>query len=70
MSQLPCLTGDSGSLQSAARILGTPRILVLGHEGCGAVQAALEVSIMGRTIKRIFRSRERYPSKPMSPPIA
>jgi len=32
-----------GSIQYAAAQLGTPLFLVLGHEGCGAVHAALEV---------------------------
>jgi carbonic anhydrase len=32
----------AGSLQYAASHLATPLFVVLGHEGCGAVQAALE----------------------------
>ncbi len=32
----------AGSLQYAGAHLGTPLVVVLGHEGCGAVQAALE----------------------------
>jgi carbonic anhydrase len=31
----------AGSLQYAGSHLGTPLIVVLGHEGCGAIQAAL-----------------------------
>lgn len=30
-----------GSLEFAVEVLGVPLVLVLGHEGCGAVQAAL-----------------------------
>ena len=32
----------AGSLQYAGACLGTPLTVVLGHEGCGAVQAALD----------------------------
>ena len=32
----------AGSLQYAGAHLGTPLVVVLGHEGCGAVQAALD----------------------------
>jgi carbonic anhydrase len=33
----------AGSLQYAGRHLKTPLMVVLGHEGCGAIQAALQV---------------------------
>ena len=36
-----------GSLQYAAAHLRTPLFLVLGHEGCGAVQAALAMKLRG-----------------------
>jgi carbonic anhydrase len=36
-----------GTLQYAGTHLKTPLFLVLGHEGCGAVQAALEVKFRG-----------------------
>jgi carbonic anhydrase len=32
----------AGSLQYAGAHLGTPLVVILGHEGCGAVQAALD----------------------------
>jgi carbonic anhydrase len=37
-----------GSLQYAGAHLRTPLFVVLGHEGCGAVKAALEHKIAGR----------------------
>jgi len=37
----------AGTLQYAAVHLRTPLFLVLGHEGCGAVQAALEAKFRG-----------------------
>jgi carbonic anhydrase len=37
----------AGSLQYAAAHLHTPLLLVLGHEGCGAVSAALETKFQG-----------------------
>lgn len=37
----------TGTLQYAGTHLRTPLFLVLGHEGCGAVQAALEVKFRG-----------------------
>lgn len=37
----------AGSLQYAVAHLGTPLIVVLGHEGCGAVQAAMETKFQG-----------------------
>ena len=36
-----------GSFQYAGAHLGTPLFLVLGHEGCGAVSAALETKFRG-----------------------
>jgi carbonic anhydrase len=36
-----------GSIQYAGAVLGTPLFVVLGHEGCGAVHAALEVLHQG-----------------------
>ena len=36
-----------GTLQYAAVHLHTPLFVVLGHEGCGAVQAALAVKLQG-----------------------
>jgi carbonic anhydrase len=35
-------TDDLGSIEYAVEHLHTPLVLVLGHEGCGAVTAALE----------------------------
>ena len=37
----------AGSLQYAGRHLRTPLLVVLGHEGCGAIQAALQVKDEG-----------------------
>ena len=37
----------AGSLQYAAVHLGTPLLVVLGHEGCGAITAALETKLRG-----------------------
>ncbi len=39
--------GVAGSLQYAATHLKTQLIMVLGHEGCGAVQAALAAKFEG-----------------------
>lgn len=36
-----CTPEIIASLEYGAAVLGTPAILVLGHEGCGAVQAAI-----------------------------
>jgi len=36
-----------GSLQYAGTHLATPLFVVLGHEGCGAVKAALEARLLG-----------------------
>src|SRR5215813_1382462 len=36
-----------GTLQYAAVHLGTPLFVVLGHQGCGAVQAALAAKFQG-----------------------
>jgi carbonic anhydrase len=38
-----------GSLQFAGAILDTSLFVVLGHEGCGAVKAALEWQLYGRS---------------------
>ena len=43
----------AGSLQYAESYLGTPLIVVLGHEGCGAIAAALATKHEGEQ----FRSR-------------
>jgi carbonic anhydrase len=37
----------AGSLQYALSHLKTPLVVVLGHEGCGAIQAALQVKYEG-----------------------
>lgn len=37
----------SGSIQYAGVHLGTPLFVVLGHQGCGAVQAALDAKLRG-----------------------
>jgi carbonic anhydrase len=37
----------AGSIQYAVAHLRTPLLLVLGHEGCGAIQAALETKYQG-----------------------
>jgi carbonic anhydrase len=37
----------AGSMQYAASHLGTPLFVVLGHEGCGAIQAALATKFEG-----------------------
>jgi carbonic anhydrase len=48
-----------GTLQYAAVHLGTPLFVVLGHEGCGAVQAALAAKFQGaRDSSRIERLLE------------
>jgi carbonic anhydrase len=36
-----------GSIEYAVKVLGTPLIVVLGHEGCGAIDAALSVVTRG-----------------------
>ncbi len=38
----------SGSIQYAAAHLGTPLFVVMGHEGCGAIHAAVEAKLHGR----------------------
>jgi carbonic anhydrase len=43
----------AGSLQYAGSYLGTPLVVVLGHEGCGAIDAALAARHEGEQ----FRSR-------------
>jgi carbonic anhydrase len=43
-----CLSPEvAGSLQYAGVHLRTPLLVVLGHEGCGAVQAALKTRVHG-----------------------
>jgi carbonic anhydrase len=43
-----CISHEvAGSLQYAAIHLHTPLLLVLGHEGCGAVKAALATKLQG-----------------------
>ena len=37
----------AGSLQYASLVLGTPLMVVLGHESCGAVEAAMEAKFDG-----------------------
>jgi carbonic anhydrase len=37
----------AGSIQYACAHLQTPLVVVLGHEGCGAIQAALETKYQG-----------------------
>src|SRR5690349_15478669 len=41
-----------GSLQYAGAHLRTPLFVVLGHEGCGAVQAALQARMHGNRERR------------------
>jgi carbonic anhydrase len=49
-----------GSLQYAAVHLHTPLFVILGHEGCGAVQAALAAKFHGaRERRRIARLLQR-----------
>jgi len=43
----------AGTLQYAASYLGTPLFVILGHEGCGAITAALATKREGEQ----FRSR-------------
>ncbi len=43
-------TGELGSLEYAVNMLGVPLIVVLGHERCGAVAAALEVAEKGTSL--------------------
>jgi carbonic anhydrase len=40
-----------GTLQDAGTHLHTPRVVVMGHEGCGAVQAAIEAKFHGTVHK-------------------
>jgi carbonic anhydrase len=44
-----------GSLQYAGAHLRTPLFVVLGHEGCGAVKAALAARFHGATVRRRIR---------------
>jgi carbonic anhydrase len=49
-----------GTLQYAALHLHTPLFVILGHEGCGAVQAALAAKFEGaRERRRIARLLKR-----------
>src|SRR6185503_5446452 len=49
-----------GTLQYAAIHLHTPLFVILGHEGCGAVQAALAAKFQGvRERRRIARLLKR-----------
>ena len=41
---------ELGTLEYASAALGVPLILVLGHQGCGAVSAAVEVAERGATL--------------------
>jgi len=41
----------AGSLQYAVSVLGTPLIVVLGHEGCGAIKAALGTKFEGARLR-------------------
>ena len=45
-------TAILGTLQYAAAHLRTPLFVVMGHEGCGAVQAALATKFEGATHRR------------------
>ncbi|TDC76705.1 carbonic anhydrase [Micromonospora sp. KC606] len=38
-----------GSVEYAVTVLGTPLVVVLGHDSCGAVQAAREAALTGAT---------------------
>lgn len=40
----------AGSLQYAGMVLKTPLFVVLGHDNCGAVHAALDVKLHGATL--------------------
>jgi carbonic anhydrase len=46
----------AGSLQYAGAHLRTPLFLVLGHEGCGAVQAALASKFEGARERRLIEA--------------
>ena len=41
--------GTLGSTEYAVAVLGVPLVVVLGHEDCGAVKAAIEVAAGSRT---------------------
>ncbi|MFO7447351.1 MAG: carbonic anhydrase [Ignavibacteriaceae bacterium] len=43
-----------GSIEYAAKYLAAPLVLVMGHEHCGAVHAALEPGEYGENINRII----------------
>ncbi len=46
----------AGTLQYAGTHLRTPLFVVLGHEGCGAVQAALAAKFAGATERRLIQA--------------
>jgi carbonic anhydrase len=46
----------AGTLQYAGVHLRTPLFVVLGHEGCGAVQAALAAKFAGATERRLIQA--------------
>ncbi|HEU0231356.1 MAG TPA: carbonic anhydrase [Burkholderiaceae bacterium] len=45
-----------GSLEYAIAVLKAPLIMVLGHEGCGAVDAAVKVATQGATYPGMIQS--------------
>ena len=45
-----------GSLQYAGAHLRTPLFVVLGHEGCGAVRAALETKLGGKEHRLLIQT--------------
>lgn len=47
---------EIGSVEYAAANLGVPLIIVLGHEKCGAVKAAIEGGDASASIKEIFNN--------------
>lgn len=49
-----CTPEIIASLEYGAAVLGTPAIVVLGHEGCGAVHAALEGKAVPGQISALY----------------